>query len=48
MPSKLIVCDHPLVQEKLAFMRDKRASYEDFRRHMEQIGALMEIGRAHV
>jgi len=41
MASKLIVCDHPLVQEKLAGLRDKHTRPEEFRLMMEEVGALM-------
>lgn len=41
MQPKLTVCDHPLVQEKLAALRDKHTSVEKFRRNMEQVGSLM-------
>jgi uracil phosphoribosyltransferase len=41
MASKLVVCDHPLVQEKLAGLRDKHTRPEEFRLMMEDVGALM-------
>jgi uracil phosphoribosyltransferase len=41
MASKLFVCDHPIVQEKLAGLRDKHTRPEEFRLLMEEVGALM-------
>lgn len=41
MPSRLVVCDHPLIQEKLATLRDKHTRPEEFRLTMEEIGALL-------
>ena len=39
--SKLVVCDHPLIQEKLAILRDKLTAPDKFRRQMEEMGSLM-------
>jgi uracil phosphoribosyltransferase len=41
MSRKLTVCDHPLVQEKMAVLRDKRTPPERFRVLMEQMGSLL-------
>jgi uracil phosphoribosyltransferase len=41
MASKLVVCDHPIVQEKLAGLRDKHTRPEEFRAMMEDVGALL-------
>jgi len=41
MPPKLTVCDHPLIQEKLAALRDKHLPGEEFRRNLEAVGSLM-------
>lgn len=38
---RLTVCDHPLVQEKMGAMRDKRTPPEQFRILMEQMGSLL-------
>lgn len=38
---KLYVSDHPLVQDKLAALRDKRTQPEDFRRLMAEVGNLI-------
>ncbi|MDE2038694.1 MAG: uracil phosphoribosyltransferase [Elusimicrobia bacterium] len=39
--AKLIVCEHPLIQEKLAGLRDKHTRPEEFRQMMEEAGALI-------
>ncbi|MFI5361222.1 MAG: uracil phosphoribosyltransferase [Elusimicrobiota bacterium] len=39
--SKLFVSDHPLVQDKLARLRDKATEPEDFRRLMAEVGNLI-------
>jgi uracil phosphoribosyltransferase len=39
--SKLHVSDHPLVQDKLARLRDKNTQPEDFRRLMAEVGSLI-------
>ena len=41
MAPKLVVCDHPIVQEKLAGLRDKHTRPEEFRLMMEEVGALL-------
>lgn len=41
MTPKLIVCDHPLIQDKLAALRDKKTPPAMFRQLMEETGALM-------
>ena len=41
MPQRLTVCDHPLVQEKLATLRDKHTRSEDFRLAMAEVASLM-------
>ena len=38
---KLFVSDHPLVQDKLARLRDKNTEPEDFRRLMAEVGNLI-------
>jgi len=38
---KLQVIDHPLVQHKLALMRDKNTSSKDFRELLNEISMLM-------
>jgi uracil phosphoribosyltransferase len=38
---KLTVCGHPLVQEKLAALRDKRTPPEEFRARLSEVSALM-------
>lgn len=41
MSSKLTICDHPLVQEKLATLRDRHTDPETFRRSMAEVSTLM-------
>jgi uracil phosphoribosyltransferase len=41
MAGKLFVCDHPLIQEKLATLRDRRTDHEAFRRTMSQVSTLL-------
>ncbi len=42
MASKQVtVCDHPLIQDKLARLRDKHTRPEDFRDLMGEVGSLM-------
>jgi uracil phosphoribosyltransferase len=41
MASKLTVCDHPLIQDKLAYLRDKHTRPEDFRDMMGEVASLM-------
>jgi uracil phosphoribosyltransferase len=46
--SNLIVFDHPLIQHKLAYLRDKSTSHRPFRALLSQIAGLMvfEVTRA--
>ncbi|TFH01696.1 MAG: uracil phosphoribosyltransferase [Calditrichales bacterium] len=39
--SKLFVMDHPLIQQKLFYLRDKRSIHLNFRNMLDEIGALM-------
>ena len=39
--SKVIVTDHPLIQHKLTFMRDKNTGSKDFRELLTEITMLM-------
>ena len=41
MSARIVVCDHPLIQEKLAGLRDKHTRPEEFRTMMDDVGALM-------
>ena len=41
MPARLTVCDHPMIQDKLACLRDKNTRPEDFRLVMREMSALM-------
>ena len=41
MPAKVNICSHPLVQDKLSALRDKRTRPEDFRRILAEASALM-------
>lgn len=38
---KVIVCDHPLIQHKLAYIRDKNTNTRDFRILVDEVSALM-------
>ncbi|ANS76151.1 uracil phosphoribosyltransferase [Paenibacillus yonginensis] len=38
---KLIVCDHPLIQHKLTFIRDMRTSTKEFRELVDEVATLM-------
>ncbi|AWB46282.1 uracil phosphoribosyltransferase [Paenibacillus sp. CAA11] len=38
---KLIVCDHPLIQHKLTFIRDMRTNTKDFRELVDEVATLM-------
>ncbi|MBI4056134.1 MAG: uracil phosphoribosyltransferase [Elusimicrobia bacterium] len=38
---KLTICRHPLVQDKLACLRDKKTSPQEFRRRMSELSSLM-------
>ena len=37
----VVVCDHPLIQHKLAFIRDERTSVKEFRELVGEVAALM-------
>jgi len=39
--SKLVVCDHPLIQHKLTFIRDKDTNTKDFRELVDEVATLM-------
>ncbi|MBR2568952.1 MAG: uracil phosphoribosyltransferase [Paenibacillus sp.] len=39
--SKLIICDHPLIQHKTTLIRDKRTSTKDFRELVDEVATLM-------
>lgn len=39
--SKLVVCDHPLIQHKLTFIRDKDTKTKDFRELVDEVATLM-------
>ena len=39
--SKLVVCDHPLIQHKLTFIRDKHTNTKDFRELVDEVATLM-------
>lgn len=41
MKGRLFVCDHPLIQEKLATLRDRRTQPEEFRQTMAEISSLL-------
>lgn len=38
---RLIVCDHPLIQHKLTFIRDKNTNTKDFRELVDEVATLM-------
>ncbi|WP_270166314.1 uracil phosphoribosyltransferase [Paenibacillus sp. SYP-B4298] len=38
---RLIVCDHPLIQHKLTFIRDKHTNTKDFRELVDEVATLM-------
>lgn len=39
--SKLVVCDHPLIQHKLTFIRNKETNTKDFRELVDEVAMLM-------
>ncbi|MCM3747607.1 uracil phosphoribosyltransferase [Paenibacillus pasadenensis] len=39
--SNLVVCDHPLIQHKLTFIRDKDTKTKDFRELVDEVATLM-------
>ncbi len=41
MAGKFFICDHPLIQEKLSTLRDRRTDHEDFRRTMAEVSSLL-------
>lgn len=38
---KLVICDHPLIQHKLTFIRDKKTNTKDFRELVDEVATLM-------
>jgi uracil phosphoribosyltransferase len=38
---KLVVCDHPLIQHKLTYIRDKNTNTKDFRELVDEVATLM-------
>ncbi|MBR2565081.1 MAG: uracil phosphoribosyltransferase [Paenibacillus sp.] len=38
---KLVICDHPLIQHKLTFIRDVRTNTKDFRELVDEVATLM-------
>ncbi|MHA0856271.1 uracil phosphoribosyltransferase [Paenibacillus sp. CMAA1364] len=38
---KLVVCDHPLIQHKLTFIRDEQTTTKDFRELVDEVATLM-------
>ncbi|MBD8498194.1 MULTISPECIES: uracil phosphoribosyltransferase [Paenibacillus] len=39
--SKLVICDHPLIQHKVTLIRDKKTSTKDFRELVDEVATLM-------
>lgn len=39
--SSVIVCDHPLIQHKLTYIRDKNTTSKDFRQLVDEVATLM-------
>ncbi|GAB2721566.1 uracil phosphoribosyltransferase [Paenibacillus thermoaerophilus] len=39
--SKVYICDHPLIQHKLTFIRDERTNTKDFRELVDEVATLM-------
>lgn len=39
--SKVFVCDHPLIQHKLTYIRDKNTNTKDFRELVDEVATLM-------
>src|SRR5690606_31315569 len=39
--SKVFVCDHPLIQHKLTYIRDERTNTKDFRELVDEVATLM-------
>jgi uracil phosphoribosyltransferase len=38
---KVFVCDHPLIQHKLTYIRDERTNTKDFREYVDELATLM-------
>ncbi|TCZ69362.1 uracil phosphoribosyltransferase [Paenibacillus albiflavus] len=38
---KVFVCDHPLIQHKLTYIRDERTNTKDFREYVDEVATLM-------
>ena len=38
---KLVICDHPLIQHNLTYIRDKRTNTKDFRELVDEVATLM-------
>lgn len=38
---KLVICDHPLIQHKLTYIRDKSTNTKDFRELVDEVATLM-------
>ena len=38
---KLVICDHPLIQHKLTFIRDEQTTTKDFRELVDEVATLM-------
>lgn len=38
---KIVVCDHPLIQHKLTFIRDENTKTKDFRQLVDEVAMLM-------
>lgn len=39
--SKVVICDHPLIQHKLTFIRNKDTNTKDFRELVDEVATLM-------
>lgn len=39
--SKVFICDHPLIQHKLTYIRDKNTTTKDFRELVDEVATLM-------
>ncbi|CAH0118090.1 MULTISPECIES: uracil phosphoribosyltransferase [unclassified Paenibacillus] len=39
--SKLVICDHPLIQHKMTFIRDTRTNTKEFRELVDEVATLM-------
>ncbi|MFC4100437.1 uracil phosphoribosyltransferase [Paenibacillus xanthanilyticus] len=39
--SKLTICDHPLIQHKLTYIRDKNTNTKDFRELVDEVATMM-------